>query len=110
MGGGSGLKYAASTIIYLSKSKEKEGTEVVGNIVKAKTKIEMHKAIYAKAVEYPEVKGGIKAIFEIINKAKVDRHCKKSFLRNYKGTSPEALLATITKIVETGTELSKKSD
>ena len=37
MGGGSGLKYAASTIIYLSKSKEKDGTEVVGNIIKAKT-------------------------------------------------------------------------
>jgi RecA/RadA recombinase len=37
MGGGSGLKYAASTIIYLSKSKEKNGTEVVGNIIKAKT-------------------------------------------------------------------------
>ena len=37
MGGGSGLKYAASTIIYLSKSKEKDGKEVVGNIIKAKT-------------------------------------------------------------------------
>ena len=37
MGGGSGLKYAASTIIYLSKKKEKDGTEVVGNIIKAKT-------------------------------------------------------------------------
>ena len=37
MGGGSGLKYAASTIIYLTKSKEKDGTEVVGNIIKAKT-------------------------------------------------------------------------
>ena len=37
MGGGSGLKYAASTIIYLSKKKEKSGTEVVGNIIKAKT-------------------------------------------------------------------------
>ena len=36
MGGGSGLKYAASTIIYLSKSKEKDGKEVVGNIIKAK--------------------------------------------------------------------------
>ena len=36
MGGGSGLKYAASTIIFLSKSKEKDGTEVVGNIVKCK--------------------------------------------------------------------------
>jgi RecA/RadA recombinase len=36
MGGGSGLKYAASTIIYLSKSKEKDGTEIVGNIIKCK--------------------------------------------------------------------------
>ena len=36
MGGGSGLKYAASTIIYLSKSKEKDGKEVVGNIIKCK--------------------------------------------------------------------------
>jgi RecA/RadA recombinase len=37
MGGGSGLKYAASTIIYLSKKKEKDQKEVVGNIIKAKT-------------------------------------------------------------------------
>ena len=37
MGGGSGLKYAASTIIYLSKKKEKSAKEVVGNLIKAKT-------------------------------------------------------------------------
>jgi RecA/RadA recombinase len=37
MGGGSGLKYAASTIIYLTKKKEKDGTEVIGNLIKAKT-------------------------------------------------------------------------
>ena len=36
MGGGSGLKYAASSIIYLSKKKDKDGTEVVGNIVTCK--------------------------------------------------------------------------
>ena len=36
MGGGSGLKYAASSIVYLSKKKEKDGTEVIGNIIKAK--------------------------------------------------------------------------
>ena len=36
MGGGSGLKYAATTIIHLSKKKEKDGTDVVGNIIKAK--------------------------------------------------------------------------
>ena len=38
MGGGSGLKYAASTIIYLSKSKEKDGKEVIGNIIKCEAK------------------------------------------------------------------------
>jgi RecA/RadA recombinase len=36
MGGGSGLKYAASSIIYLSKRKEKDGTEVIGNIIHCK--------------------------------------------------------------------------
>jgi RecA/RadA recombinase len=36
MGGGTGLKYSASTILFLSKKKEKDGTEVVGNIIKVK--------------------------------------------------------------------------
>ena len=36
MGGGSGLKYAASSIVFLSKKKDKDGTEVVGNIVHCK--------------------------------------------------------------------------
>jgi RecA/RadA recombinase len=35
--GGSGILYSSSTIIELSKSKEKEGVEVVGNIIKART-------------------------------------------------------------------------
>lgn len=38
MGGGSGLKYSASTIIYLSKKKEKDGTDMVGNIIKCEAK------------------------------------------------------------------------
>lgn len=36
MGGGDGLVYAASTIIFLSKKKEKQGDEHVGNIITAK--------------------------------------------------------------------------
>jgi len=36
MGGGSGLKYAASSIVYLSKKKAKDGSEVIGNIVHCK--------------------------------------------------------------------------
>jgi len=40
MSGGSGLKYSAATIAFLSKRKEKDGTEVVGNIIK----VRMHKS------------------------------------------------------------------
>lgn len=36
MSGGSGISYAASTIIFLSKRKEKDGTEVIGNIIHCK--------------------------------------------------------------------------
>ena len=36
MGGGGGLKYAASSIVHLSKKKEKDGTEVIGNIIHCK--------------------------------------------------------------------------
>jgi RecA/RadA recombinase len=52
MGGGSGLKYASSTIIYLSKKKEKDGTEVVGNIIKAKT----HKSRLSKENKDVEIR------------------------------------------------------
>ena len=36
MGGGSGLKYASSSIVYLSRRKEKDGTEIIGNIIHCK--------------------------------------------------------------------------
>ena len=44
MGGCSGLKYAASSIGYLSKRKEKDGTEIIGNIIHCKkSKIKTYK-------------------------------------------------------------------
>ena len=52
MSGGSGLKYAASTICYLSKKKDKEGTDVVGNILKVK----MVKSRFSKENKQVEVK------------------------------------------------------
>ena len=52
MGGGSGLKYAASTIIYLTKKKEKDGKDVIGNIIKAKT----HKSRLSKENKEVEVR------------------------------------------------------
>ena len=36
MGGGSGLQYAASSIVFLSRRKEKVGTDVVGNVIHCK--------------------------------------------------------------------------
>jgi RecA/RadA recombinase len=50
--GGSGLKYAASSIIMLGKKKDKDGTEVVGNIIKATT----HKSRFTKENKKIEIK------------------------------------------------------
>lgn len=50
--GGSGFKYAASTIIMLSKSKEKDGTDVVGNIIRART----HKSRLSKENQQVEIR------------------------------------------------------
>jgi len=36
MGGGSGLKYTASQIVFLSKKKDKDGKDVVGNIIRCR--------------------------------------------------------------------------
>ena len=52
IGGGSGLKYAASTIVMLGKKKDKEGTELVGNIIKAT----MFKSRLSKEGKMVEVK------------------------------------------------------
>lgn len=49
--GGTGLKYAASTIAMLSKRKEKDGTDVIGNIIKVK----MHKSRLSKENSQIEV-------------------------------------------------------
>ncbi len=51
LGGGTGLKYAASTIAMLSKRKEKDGTDVIGNIIKVK----MYKSRLSKENQVVEV-------------------------------------------------------
>ena len=51
MAGGSGLKYSASTICFLTKKKEKDGTEVVGNIIK----VRMAKSRFTKENKLVEV-------------------------------------------------------
>lgn len=49
--GGSGLKFAASTIAMLTKRKEKDGTDVVGNVIK----IKMYKSRLSKENSQTEV-------------------------------------------------------
>lgn len=50
--GGSGLKYSASSITMLSKKKDKEGNDIVGNIIK----VRMHKSRFTKENKTVEVK------------------------------------------------------
>ena len=50
--GGKGLKYAASSIIMLGKKKDKDGTEVVGNIINCTT----HKSRFTKENKKVETK------------------------------------------------------
>ena len=50
--GGSGLTYAASTIAMLSKKKDREGTDIVGNIIKVK----MYKSRLSKENSQVEVR------------------------------------------------------
>ena len=49
--GGSGLTYSASTIAMLTKKKEREGTDVIGNVIKAK----MHKSRLSRENKEVEV-------------------------------------------------------
>jgi len=66
MGGGSGLKYAASTIAYLSKKKVRDGTDITGIIIKAK----MFKSRIAKENAQVEVlltyKGGLDRYYGLL--------------------------------------------
>ncbi len=50
--GGSGLKYAASSIVMLGKKKDRDGTDVIGNIIK----VTMHKSRFTKEQKKVEVK------------------------------------------------------
>jgi len=50
--GGSGLKYTASTIVMLGKKKDRDGTDVVGNIIK----VNMYKSRLSKENSKVEVK------------------------------------------------------
>lgn len=52
MGGGAGLRYAASQIVFLSKKKDRVGTEVVGNIIHCK----MDKSRFTKEHKMVDVK------------------------------------------------------
>ena len=52
MGGGSGLKYTASQIVFLSKKKDKDGKDVVGNIIRCR----MIKSRFTKENKDVEVK------------------------------------------------------
>ena len=81
MGGGSGLKYAASSIIYLSKKKEKEGTTVVGNIIhckNAKSRLTVENRIVDVRLNYET---GLDRYYGLLDLALASEIFKKSSTR-----------------------------
>lgn len=81
MGGGSGLKYAASSIIYLSKKKEKEGTEVIGNIIhckNAKSRLTVENRMVDVRLTYDE---GLDRYYGLLDLALASGVFKKSSTR-----------------------------
>jgi len=87
MGGGSGLKYAASTITYLSKKKVRDGTDITGIIIKAK----MFKSRLAKENAQAEVllsyKGGLDRYYGLLEFGEKHGIFKKSGNRYEMGES-----------------------
>jgi len=87
MGGGSGLKYAASTIAYLSKKKVRDGTDITGIIIKAK----MFKSRLAKENAQAEVllsyKGGLDRYYGLLEFGEKHGIFKKSGNRYEMGES-----------------------
>ena len=87
MGGGSGLKYAASTIAYLSKKKVREGTDITGIIIKAK----LFKSRIAKENAQAEVllsyKGGLDRYYGLLEFGEKHGVFKKSGNRYEMGES-----------------------
>ena len=69
MGGGSGLQYAASTIVFLSKRKEKDGTDVIGNIIHCrlnKSRLTKENSLVDVSLRY---KGGLNRYYGLIELA-----------------------------------------
>jgi len=81
LGGGTGLKYAASTIAMLSKRREKDGTDIIGNIVK----IKMYKSRLSKEHAQAEVlltyEKGLDRYYGLIDLAEKHGIFKKSSTR-----------------------------
>lgn len=79
--GGSGLKYAASTIAMLSKKKDKDGTDVVGNIIRVK----MYKSRLSKENGQVEVRlsydKGLDKYYGLLDLAEKYNIIKKASLR-----------------------------
>jgi hypothetical protein len=91
-----------------TSSNDKVAIDYTGfeDIVKAKTKFDLHKAIYAKASKFTDLKEGVKAIFEIVNVARHDKHYKgKTQIGNWNPTPLADLLNNIQRIVDKGAEL-----
>jgi len=76
-------------------------------ILKAGNKINYQKEIYEKIKSYPTTEEGIKAVFEVVEKARKDKHFKKNQIGSYKMVPKDDLLRAIQKIYSLGVESEK---
>ena len=72
--GGGGLRYAASQIIMLTKKKDRDGTEVIGNIIKAamaKSRISKENAFVETKLDYVKGLDRYYGLLELAEKYKI---------------------------------------
>ena len=102
MGGGSGLKYAASTIIHLSKKKEKDGTDIVGNLIKAKTaKSRLSKENQDVTVRLYYDERGLDRYYGLLELGEGQAECGKTFAGRYEMNGKRSITEHILKDPET---------
>ena len=79
-------------------------------ILEAKNKLNMDKAIFAKSKEYADEKEARKAIFDIVTKARKDSRYKHAQIRQYKNAQIEEIHSVIDKAITIGLKKEKEAE
>jgi hypothetical protein len=80
------------------------------DMLKSKNKHEFHKSMFAKISEYQKSEEGIKAVYDVVNLARKDKHYKKYYVRNHINAQPLDLLNGINNVYTAGVEIAKRKE